>query len=96
MEYDQTVRLLYITQINMNTIASNNILYGQFFDLIKLQNENSINVPIAENGKNLLNEAYSNRFFWRINLVGLHKRLLTLSKKGKEVREIIIKEYELH
>ena len=96
MEYDQTVRLLYITQMNMNTIASNNTLYGQFFDLIKLSNENSATIPITENGKNLLNEAYSNRFFWRINMVGLNKRLLTLNKKGKEVREIITKEYELH
>lgn len=95
MEYDQTVRLLYITQTNMNTIASNNTLYGQFFDLIKLQNENSIAIPITENGKNLLNEAYSSRFFWRINLLSLNKRLITLNKKGKEVREIITEEYKL-
>jgi len=96
MEYDQAVRLLYITQTNMNTIASNNSLYGQFFDLIKLHNESSVKVPIPESGRNLLNEVYSSRFFWRINLVGLEKRLIMLNNKGKEVREIISKEYELH
>jgi predicted transcriptional regulator len=47
----------------MNTIASNNTLYGQFFDLIKIQNQRSKTIPLTENGKKLLNEVYSNRFF---------------------------------
>jgi hypothetical protein len=96
MEYDQTVRLLYITQNNMNTIASNNTLYGQFFDLIKIKNQSSKTIPLTENGKKLLNEAYSNRFFWKINLVGLKQRLIILNQKGKEVTEIIKKEYRLN
>lgn len=95
MEYDQTVRLLYITQNNMNSIASNNTLYGQFFDLINLKNQSNKNIPLTENGKKLLNEVYSNRFFWKINLLGLQQRLLTLNKKGKEVSEIIKEEYDI-
>ena len=95
MEYDQTVRLLYITQNNMNSIASNNTLYGQFFDLINLKNQSNKNIPLTENGKKLLNEVYSNRFFWKINLLGLQQRLITLNKKGKEVSEIIKEEYHI-
>lgn len=95
MEYDQTVRLLYITQNNMNSIASNNTLYGQFFDLIKIINQSTENIPLAKNGKQLLNEVFSNRFFWKKNLVGLQQRLIVLNKKGKEVSEIIKEEYHI-
>lgn len=95
MEYDQTVRLLYITQNNMNSIASNNTLYGQFFDLIKIKNQSTENIPLTKNGKQLLNEVYSNRFFWKKNLVGLQQRLIVLNKKGKEVSEIIKEEYHI-
>ena len=95
MEYDQTVRLLYITQNNMNSIASNNTLYGQFFDLIKIKNQSNENIPLTKNGKQLLNEVYSNRFFWKRNLVGLQQRLIILNKKGKEVSEIIKEEYHI-
>ena len=95
MEYDQTVRLLYITQNNMNSIASNNTLYGQFFDLIKIKNQSTENTPLTKNGKQLLNEVYSNRFFWKKNLVGLQQRLIVLNKKGKEVSEIIKEEYHI-
>ena len=95
MEYDQTVRLLYITQNNMNSIASNNTLYGQFFDLIKIKNQITENIPLTKNGKQLLNEVYSNRFFWKKNLVGLQQRLIVLNKKGKEVSEIIKEEYDI-
>ena len=95
MEYDQTVRLLYITQNNMNSIASNNTLYGQFFDLIKIKNQSNENIPLTKNGKQLLNEVYSNRFFWKKNLVGLQQRLIVLNKKGKEVSEIIKEEYHI-
>ncbi len=95
MEYDQAVRLLSITQNNMNTIAANNTLYSQVFDLIKIKNQSLQPIPLTENGQKLLNEAYSNRFFWNINLVGLQKRLQFLNKKGKEVSEIIKNQYHL-
>ena len=95
MEYDQAVRLLSITQNNMNSIASNNILYSQVFDLIKIKNQSSQPIPLTENGQKLLNEAYANRFFWKINLVGLRQRLIFLNKKGKDVSEIIKNQYQL-
>ena len=95
MEYDQAVRLLSITQNNMNSIASDNTLYSQFFDLIKIKTQGSQPIPLTENGKKLLNEAYANRFFWKINLVGLRQRLTFLNKKGKEVSDFIKNKYQL-
>jgi hypothetical protein len=95
MEYDQAVRLLAITQNNMNTIAANNTLYSQIFDLIKLKNVNNQAIPLTEKGKSLLNEAYANRFFWKINLTSLQQRLIFLNKKGEEVATTIKKEYHL-
>jgi hypothetical protein len=95
MEYDQAVRLLAITQNNMNTIAANNTLYSQLFDLIKLKNVNNQAIPLTEKGKSLLNEAYANRFFWKINLTSLQQRLIFLNKKGEEVAATIKKEYHL-
>ena len=80
----------------MNTIATDNDLFGQFFDLIKLKNQGTKNIPLSENGKKLLNEVYANRFFWRINLFGLQQRLIVLNKKGKDVNEIIKNEYHLN
>lgn len=96
MEYDQAIRLLSITQNNMNTIAANNTLYSQIFDLIKLKNTNNEAIPLTEKGKSLLNEAYANRFFWKINLTSLQQRLIFLNKKGEEVSATIKKEYDLH
>ncbi len=95
MEYDQAVRLLSITQTNMNTIASNNTLFSQIFNLIEIKNQSAQPIPITATGSKLLNEAYANRFFWRVNLIGLQKRLIFLNKKGQEALDIIKMQYRL-
>lgn len=95
MEYDQAVRLLSVTQNNMNSIAANTSLFYQTFDFINLNKPNNDAVKLTENGKKSLNEAYANRFFWRINLVGLRHRLVSLNEKGKEVTKFIKSQYHL-
>ncbi len=95
MEYDQAVRLLLVTQTNMNSIASNNTLFSQIFDFVHLNEKNNQPVPLTENGKTLSNEAYANRFFWKVNLLGLSKRLRFLNVKGKTISELIKNEYHL-
>ena len=95
MEYDQAVRLMAVTQNNMNSIAANTTLFSQIFDFIHLNNQTGQPVPLTEGGKKLLNEAYANKYFWKINLVGLHKRLTLLNKKGKDVEEFIKDQYRL-
>ncbi|MFT3681053.1 MAG: hypothetical protein QM791_12315 [Ferruginibacter sp.] len=95
MEYDQAVRLLSVTQNNMNAIAANTTLFNQTFDFINLSKKTGQPVPLTENGKRSLNEAYANRSFWKFNLTGLRQRLLNLNKKGTEVAEFIKKQYHL-
>ena len=94
MEYDQAVRQLSVTQTNMNSIAANTTMFSQVFDFINLK-QDSFPVPLTNSGKEMLNEAYGNRFFWRINLVGLRQRLSLLNKKGSEIKEFIRDQYDL-
>lgn len=95
MEYDQVVRLLYISQDNLNMVAANNPIFYQTFDFIALNKPNAAAVPLTSTGKTALNEAYANRFFWKQNLTSLINRLNYLNKRGKETVESIKKEYEL-
>lgn len=95
MEYDRVVRLIAVTQNNMNALAANTTLFSQIFDFVQLNQQNGQPVPLTENGKKLLNEAYASRFFWKFNLVGLHQRLNFLNQKGKEVRDFIKRQYRL-
>jgi hypothetical protein len=95
MEYDQTVRLLSVTQENMNAIAANNTLANQLFNFVKLTQNQATAIPLTENGKKIVSEAYANRFFWKINLLGLSQRLILLNNKGKSIAAFIKKEYQL-
>jgi hypothetical protein len=96
MEYDQVVRLLSVSQNNMNAVASNTSLFSQTFDFIELDKKALAKpVPLTENGKKSLNEAYANRLFWKRQLVRLRKRLTLLGEKGKEVSEFIKEKYRL-
>lgn len=95
MEYDQAVRMLSVTQNNMNMITSNNTLFNQMFDIIKIREQKLLNTPLTDKGKISLNEAYANRYFWKINLIGLRYRLIYLHQRGVEVSEIIKKKYSI-
>jgi hypothetical protein len=95
MEYDQAVRLLSVTQNNMNSVASNISLFSQTFNFIELNKKPVKIVPLSENGRKALNEAYANRFFWKSQLVRLQKKLTLLGEKGKETSGFIKEKYRL-
>jgi hypothetical protein len=95
MEYDQEVRLLYITQNNLNTQVANNDLVLQVFDFIQLNQQGIKPIPIPENGKKLLNQSYASRLFWKKNLMNLVNGLSALNKKGKEIAAFIKEEYHI-
>jgi hypothetical protein len=88
-------KIMDVTQNNMNTYATNNSLYSQSFDFIKLNNPAAPAVPLTENGKKLLNESFANRALWKTYLIGLRKRFTSLNNKGKNVVEVIKKQYKL-
>lgn len=95
MEYDQEVRLLHISQNNLNSVASNNELVIQIFDFIQFNQSITNPIPLSENGKRLLNEAYANRLFWKRNLASFNKRLTLLHDHGKEIAAFIKEEYHI-
>lgn len=95
MEYDQAVRLLSVTQNNMNALASEISLFSQTFNFIELNKKPTKIVPLSEGGKKALNEAYANRLFWKMQLTNLRKRLTLLGQKGEEVAGFIKEKYGL-
>lgn len=48
MEYDQAVRLIAVTQNNMNSVAANTLLLNQMFDFIHLNKQTGQPVPLTE------------------------------------------------
>ncbi len=94
MEYDQKVRLIDITQNNLNIVASNSLFFSQFFDFIALHKKETI-LPLKNASADKLSEAYANRMYWKLQLMSLHRKLLAISKKGTETAVYIQKEYEL-
>ncbi len=96
MDYDHTVKKSYVSQENMNAFVLNNDIYSQFFDFIKLDASKNLNksIPITSLGKTMLNEAYSNRLFWKQQLASLKKRLTDVNKEGKETISLIKSKYK--
>ncbi len=98
MEYDQAVRMLSVSQEMGNTYAANSLnLFTQTFDFIKLDKNSytSQPIPLTAKGKELLNEVYGNRRFWKTALVRLQNRMKGLREKGQEAVGVIKKEYRI-
>jgi hypothetical protein len=98
MEYDQMVRMLGVSQEIGNTYAANSLsLFTRTFDFIQLDDANALSkpIPLTSKGKELLNETYGNRFFWKMALMRLKNRMKGLSEKGQEVVGVIKKEYRI-
>jgi hypothetical protein len=96
MKYDQMVRMIYVSQDVMNNFVSDQTTFYQMFDFINLKNNaNASPIPLTAKGKNLLNEAYANRLFWKRHIIGLTKRLTNINEQGKRLVKLIDSEYEL-
>ncbi len=95
MDYEQTLKKYY-TQSNLmyNAVLEvSNI--SQLFDFISLEKNQNIPVPLTEQGKKSLNEAYAHLQLWNRGLIGLISWLENVNEEGARLITFIQKEYHL-
>jgi hypothetical protein len=95
MKYDQVIRDLNGLTAVMSGILGDQHIYSQLFDFINLDKNTNIPVPLTEQGRKLLNEAYANRKVWRYILLNLSNSLKLVNNESKAVLLFIQKEYQL-
>jgi hypothetical protein len=95
MKYDQVLRDFYSQSAVMNGVLGDQHIYSQLFDFRNLDKHTNIAIPLPEQGRKMLNEAYANRKVWQYALSGLISRLKVVNEEGKAFLLIIQKEYEL-
>jgi hypothetical protein len=95
MKYDQTVRNYYQQSDFMYGALSNQKIYMQLFDFIRLKKNPQAPVPLTEQGKKLLNQAYAHMQLWNYGLMGLISWLEGVHEDGKSLLAFIQKEYHL-
>ena len=95
MKYDQAVKN-YTQQSNfMYNALSDQQIYRQFFDFIRLERDKTQAVPLTEAGKKSLNEAYAHLQLWHSALLGLISWLEDVNAEGKELLALIREEYQI-
>ena len=93
MKYDQTLKK-YSVQSNLMYSALRDLTnYSQLFDFISLNKNKGIPVPLTDQGKKLLNQAYANLQLWNKGLTGLISWLERVNAEGVSLVTFIQKEY---
>jgi hypothetical protein len=95
MKYDQVLRDYHVQAAVLNGVLGDQHIYSQLFDFLNLDKSKNIPIPLTEQGRKLLNEAYANRKVWQYALSGLIGRLQVVNEEGKAFLLIIQKEYQL-
>jgi hypothetical protein len=95
MVYDQVLRDFNGLSVVMNGILGDQHIYSQLFDFINLDKNTNVPLPLTEQGRKLLNEAYANRKVWRYILSNLISSLRLVNKESKVLLLFIQKEYQL-
>ena len=95
MKYDQVIKDLNGLTAVMSGILGDQHIYSQLFDFINLDKNTNIPVPLTEQGRKLLNEAYANRKVWRYILLNLSNSLKLVNNESKVTLLFIQKEYQL-
>src|SRR5947199_3251098 len=95
MEYDQVIRNYNGLSVVMNGILGDQHIYSQLFDFIKLDKNPNMPVPLTEQGRKLLNEAYANRKVWRFILTNLTSSLTLVNNESRAVLLFVQKEYQV-
>jgi hypothetical protein len=95
MMYDQLIRDLNGLTAVMSGILGDQHIYSQLFDFINLDKHPNGPVPLTEQGKKLLNEAYANRKVWRYILLNLSNSLKLVNYESKVTLLFIQKQYQL-
>ena len=95
MKYDLTLKKYYVQSNLMYGALSEITNYSQLFDVIRLSKNPVLPVPLTEQGKRSLNEAYSNLQLWNRGLTGLISWLRDVNMEGKNLIGFIKSEYHL-
>ncbi len=95
MRYDQTLKKYYTQSNLMYNAITNMTYYSQLFDFISLSKDQQVPVPLTEQGKLSLNQAYSHLDLWNRGLIGLISWLEIVNEEGKSLLVFIQKEYRL-
>ncbi len=95
MKYDQTLKKYYVQSNLMYSALREMTNYSQLFDFISLNKNKNIPVPLTEQGKKLLNQAYANLQLWNRGLIGLIGWLEEVNEEGTRLVTFIQKEYHL-
>ena len=95
MKYDQTLKKYYTQSNLMYSAITNLTYYSQLFDFISLNKNPEVPVPLTEQGKKSLNQAYSSLDLWNRGLIGLISWLEIVNEEGKRLVIFIQKEYHL-
>lgn len=69
--------------------------YSQLFDFISLNKDPQVPIPLTEQGKRTLNQAYSHLDLWNRGLIGLITWLEIANEEGKSMVIFIQNEYHL-
>lgn len=95
MKYDQTIKNYYQQSDLMYNAVSNQRIYSRFFDFISLNKNKNKPIPLTEQGKNTLNQAYAHLQLWNSGLQGLISWLESVNAEGKRLLKFIQKEYDV-
>jgi hypothetical protein len=95
MKYDQTLKKYYVQSNLMYSALRDLTNYSQLFDFISLTKNKDLPVPLTEQGKKLVNQAYANLQLWNRGLIGLISWLEQVNVEGTRLVAFIQKEYHL-
>jgi len=95
MMYEQTLKKYYTQSDLMYGAVVNMTSYTQVFDFVNLDKNRNISVPLTEQGKKSLNEAYARLQLWNRGLMGLISWLEEVHAEGAALLPFIQKEYRL-
>jgi len=97
MKYDQIVRVFYEQATLMDNALADQVMFGRMFDFITIRRngKDMAAVPLPEESKKILNQAYANRKIWNYGLMSLIYRLRDVNVQGKRVISFIKKQYDL-
>ncbi len=95
MKYDQILRNYYQQSNFMYSALSDQRIYSLLFDFISLSKNKNIPVPLTEQGKKSLNEAYAHLQLWNSGLLGLISWLKDVNNESKNLVIFIQDEYQI-
>lgn len=95
MKYDQTLKKYGVQSGLIYSALRDLTNYSHLFDFIRLNKNKNTPVPLTEQGKKLVNQAYANLELWNRGLIGLISWLEQVNGEGARLLVFIQKEYHL-